>query len=642
MRREPRTSLPANGRGAGLPVDTGELASVLDEFAATVTQEFSLDDILRQLAQAVTRVLQVHGAGVAAPGADGAAVRMVYASSGPVQELELSQEKNQEGPCVESLASGRVINLADIGVEGRWPAYQERAVALGVHAVTTVPLVARDHHWGVLDLYREAPLPLSAAELAAARTLAHLATSYLVVADDRDTARRAQSELAERAMRDTLTGLPVRWVFLEHLAHALARLRRGSHHVAVLFLDLDGLKYVNDTYGHAAGDRLILAGVERVRATLRPSDLLARIGGDEFVVLLEDLAHAEDATEVARRALEALSVPYRTDGHPIPLSASIGVATTTEFDTAGATLIAHADSAMYQAKRAGRGSFEVFDPARYARERSSASRQERLARELELALDRGELEVHYQPIIDLDQGSAGRGRGPYAVEALARWRHPERGLLNAGAFIDIAERSGLLPALGGWILRTACRQLSDWDRRLGDGAPRFLFVNVAPVELLQPEHADVVARGLEEAGIEPGRLTVEITESALAQETEAAAAAIEALRTLGCRVAIDDFGTGYSSLSRLIDIAATTVKIDKAFTHGLGSRSGAVAIISAVKALGDSLQRIVIAEGVEDEETLQQLRELGIRHVQGYHLSVPMSAEDLVASGALTRPAGDA
>jgi diguanylate cyclase (GGDEF)-like protein len=633
---------PEVGRGRGRGVNASELATVLDQFAATVIGDFALTDILRQLALGATRVLHISGAGVTSPGPEGELLRMVFTTSAAVQALERIQEMLQKGPCQDCYDAGRVINLAELSTEGTWPDYQRRAEEVGIRAVTAIPLQARGRRWGVLAVYRSEPLALSVDELAAATTLAHLATSYLVVAEDRDAARRAEQALSVRAMRDALTGLPVRWVFLEHLEHALARLHRASTYVAVLFIDLDGLKYVNDTYGHAAGDALLSTCGERIRAALRPSDVLARIGGDEFVVLIEETHQRNDAVGLAQRIVDSLAAPYRSGRHVIRPSASIGIALTDDPATPAATLVAHADSAMYQAKRSGRGGVRVFDPVGYATARADAATQERHARELQTALENDELLVHYQPIFELSGEDEDQDvEKMYAVEALVRWRHPREGLLTAGAFIDAAERGGLLPEMGASVLRQACQRFSAWRDEMGDVAPGRLFVNLSPSELVDQRLVDGTTAALADAGLAPSCLTIEVTESALMQQVGVAVNTLAALRELGCEIAIDDFGTGYSSLSRLIEIPATTIKIGRSFTSGLTGDTGAAAVISAVHSLGQSLGRVVIAEGIESYKTVQALRALGIRYVQGFYLAVPMSADALLdrlrAGGSGTR-----
>ncbi len=623
-------------------VDQSALSAALDDFCATVNDEFSSEDVLRQLAAAAVRVLDVDGAGVmVVQGGD--LLRFAFSTGllhAEVASAERCQDVLREGPCWDSYRSQRVVDSADLTAEGRWPAYQRHAVRAGLRAVTALPLRARARGWGVLNLYRSSPRRLDPQELAAAQTLANLATSYLVVAADRDSARRAQNQLAQHAMHDSLTGLPVRSVFLEQLAHALARLDRHPAHVGVLFLDLDGLKYVNDTYGHAAGDRLIRTSAERVRAALRPSDVVARVGGDEFVVLLEDLDGPADAACIAQRVLAELAAPYRPDGQLVTPSASLGLAVTSDPERTPDALIAHADAAMYRAKRAGRGRYEVFDPAWYAAERARATARQDLSTALRTALREGQLELHYQPIIDLTgSGDVARpgsdpavptARGPvYGVEALARWRHPERGLLAAGEFIDLAERSGLMVELGGWVLRTACEQLASWDRLLGSHAPRRVFVNLSVPELVRPGLADHVATCLHDSGVAASRLVLEITESDLFRDPQAVTAAVDLLRALGCELAIDDFGTGYSSLSRLVQVPVSTLKIDKSFTHGLSDSPAIAGVVAAVVLLGHKLQCTVVVEGVEDAPTLDALRALGCTHAQGYHVALPQHPDQL-------------
>jgi diguanylate cyclase (GGDEF)-like protein len=630
----PATAWAARADDGGAPataVDAEALAGVLNDFAATVTGDFSVDDILRQLGSGITRVLDVDGAGVLTPRSPGGVLRVAFATPGAGESLDRLQEGAQEGPCHECHAGGRLVEVADLAAGERWPEFERRAAALGVHSVTSVPMRARGRLWGVLDLYRRAPGRLSAAELAAATTLANLATSYLVVAADRDTARHAQDELAHRATHDPLTDLPTRWMFFEHVTHALAGLARRSGQVGLLFLDLDGLKQVNDTFGHLTGDRLLTTAAERVRAALRPTDILARLGGDEFVVLLENLTKPSDAERVAQRILDELTVPYRPQGRTINTSASIGIATTDDPRQTADALVLQADSAMYRAKEAGRGRYEVFDADLHAAEKARTTAEERLIAELGTALREDQLELHYQPIVDVlaDTGQPGAG-GVYAVEALVRWLHPSRGLLTAGAFIDAALRGGLISDLGAWVLTAACRQLRAWDDSLGDLAPRRVFVNVSTQELTDPLLPVRVADALAATGVGAHRLTLEITESGMITSPEVTVGALDQIRDLGVQLAIDDFGTGYSSLSRLTQIPASTLKVDQSFTRDLAVNRDAAAVVAAVLLLGHNLRRTVVVEGVEDAETLAGLRELGCTHVQGYFLSTPKHPEDLV------------
>jgi diguanylate cyclase (GGDEF)-like protein len=506
----------------------------------------------------------------------------------------------------------------------------------------------------VLDLYRAEARRLDADELAAAWTLAQVATSYLVVTADRDAARQASQELAYRARHDPLTGLPVRWVFVEQLTHALARLARHPGQVGVLFADLDGLKHVNDTYGHEAGDRLLRTCGERIRTAVRPSDVVARVGGDEFVILLEDLAGPDAGGAIARRVLAELAQPYHPHGQVLQPSASLGLALTQDPTLSPAALIAHADSAMYRAKRAGRGRYEIFDPATCAADRASAGVREDAAAALRAALQAGELTLHYQPVLalgahpeaprsngvlrPLDDGAPEVGRGAtwptptvYAVEALARWQHPTRGLLAAEHFIPAAERAGLMSELGRWVLATACEQLAAWTSDLGPHAPPRLFLNVSTDQLTDPRLPVDLAAVLQRTGLAPGRLTLEVTETGLMADPATATRCLRALDRLGCELAIDDFGTGYPSLNRLVDLPAATWKVDRSFTGDLVHRPAAAAVLSAVLQLGRQLRRTVIVEGVENDRTMSALRRLGCTHAQGHHLGRPQTAAEITA-----------
>ncbi|WP_298457427.1 bifunctional diguanylate cyclase/phosphodiesterase [uncultured Cellulomonas sp.] len=626
----------ARRRSAGAPaltgahdVDTDALAAVLNDFAATVTGDFSVDDILSQLGSGVARVLDVDGAGVMTPRAGGGVLRVVFATPGPAEAVERLEESLGEGPCHDAYLSGEPVAVDDLTSTGRWPALERRAGAVGVRAVTAVPMRARGRLWGVLNLYRLDSGPLTAAEQAAATTLANLATSYLVVAADRDAARNAQDELAHRATHDPLTDLPTRWMFFEQVSHAIAGLARRPGHVGVLFLDLDALKEANDTFGHEAGDRLLTTVAERVRGAVRPTDVLARLGGDEFVVLLEDLTTPGAAGTVAQRILDSLRVPYRLAGRAVSTSVSIGIATTDDPAQTADALVSQADSAMYRAKDAGRGRYEVFDAVTHAAERARTTAQERLIADLTHALRAGELVLHYQPIVDLLAAPADRERGVYAVEALVRWRHPTRGVLPAGAFIDAAVGGGLINDLGAWVLAEACRQLTAWDDELGARAPQRVFVNVSTQELTDPRLPGRVADTVRAHGLDPRRLTLEITESGVISHPEVTVSALEQVRALGVQLAIDDFGTGYSSLGRLLEIPATTLKVDQSFTRGLSGNRDAAAVVSAVLLLGHNLRRTVVVEGVENAETLEALHELGCTHVQGYFVSMPQHPDEL-------------
>ncbi|NAZ83752.1 EAL domain-containing protein [Kineococcus sp. R8] len=619
-------------------VDRTALSEVLAEFAATLLADYAVRDIVAHLVAATTRVLAVDGAGVMVtgdplPGAppDGGLLRMALATQGTVEDLEARQDAEQSGPCMDCHRSGAVVTSHDLAVAGDWPGYQRQATAQGLHAVLAVPMRARGRGWGVLDVYRCAPGPFTDDEVAVARTLADVATSYLVVAADRDSARRAQEELAWRAMHDPLTGLVVRWVLMERLERALAGLDRRTAVVGTLFLDLDGLKAVNDTHGHSAGDELLRRAAASIAGALRPTDVLARVGGDEFVVLLESMSTPEEAAVVAERILSLLRSTGDAAPGPRP-SASIGIAVTSDPSTAPEALLARADAAMYAAKRAGRGRIAVAgdelpvpgattaaDPAP-----ASPTRRVELALELERALDRAELVLHYQPIVDLTSGDV------YGVEALARWEHPSRGLLPASAFVHVARNNHLVHRLDSWALGAACRQLTRWDEELGAAAPRRVFVNLCVASLRDRSLPGEVAAALAECGLAAERLVLEITE--LGTLTELGTGhVVRALAELGCGLAIDDFGSGNASLNRVLEVPVPILKVDQSFAAALGAThagraAAATAALSAALTLGRLVGRPVIVEGVEDERTADALRELGFRYAQGVHFGAPLPA----------------
>ena len=453
---------------------------------------------------------------------------------------------------------------------------------------------------------------------AAGEDAQELMTQVRLLQQSVTTLRRERDQLAARALRDPLTGALSRSVFYDELTRALARMERKSHMLAVLFVDLDRLKQVNDCHGHAAGDELIRQTVTRLTACLRPSDAVARIGGDEFVILLDDLQHPKEAEVVAERVLESLSEPcHVTANVVVSPSASVGIALAEPGSMDSDTLLSHSDAAMYKAKQAGRGRYELFDAAAY----TAANARVLLEAELRRALPAGQLMLHYQPIFDLTSGAA------RAVEALLRWKHPTKGVLTADSFIDVAEDSGLLIEIGPWVVAESCLQLARWDAILGDRAPQRIFVNLSVTELIQTGLHDCIETAAANAGVSPNRLVIEVTESGMLDNPESVSTALSRLLDLGCGVAIDDFGTGYSALSRLVELPADILKIDRSFVQSLSHREEAAAVIAAVLLLAHNLRKTVVAEGVEDADALATLAELGCSHAQGYHLGRPQSAD---------------
>jgi diguanylate cyclase (GGDEF)-like protein len=426
---------------------------------------------------------------------------------------------------------------------------------------------------------------------------------------------RVEELLAHRATHDPLTELGTRTVFLSHLERALHRLpRTDGQQAVVLFLDLDRLKYVNDTFGHLTGDAVLAEFSTRLRAAVRPSDVVARLGGDEFAVLLEEVDHPAESVVVAERILAAMRSPFVHSGRRIEICASIGIAVSATSQTTPDVLVAHADAAMYRAKQRGRGRFELFDDDAY----TATVRRQSLEQELRSAVDRGQLLLHYQPIRDLNAGSI------HAVEALLRWQHPERGLVSAAEFIHVAEDSDLLPLMARWLFETACCQLAGWDAELGADAPEAMFVNVAGSQLSDAGLVEAIADAVSGAGIAADRLFLEITESQIIADPLATAVNVAALQDMGCSLVVDDFGTGYSSLSRLSELPISVLKIDRSFVHAMINNRRTAAIAASVALLAHNLGHTVIAEGVETREELVAVTELGCELAQGFYIAPPL------------------
>jgi diguanylate cyclase (GGDEF)-like protein/PAS domain S-box-containing protein len=445
-----------------------------------------------------------------------------------------------------------------------------------------------------------------------------------IVLNARDISERKafEEQLAHQAFHDPVTNLPNRALFVERVRHAIGRARREQRELGVIFLDIDDFKTINDSLGHGAGDAALIDIGRRLSASVRSSDTAARFGGDEFVVLLEDLEGAQTAVEVAERILEDLRQPLIVAGKELVVRGSIGISILEQSSTAGADeLIRDADAAMYIAKRDGKGGYRVFEPEMHA---GVLARLE-LRADLQRALDAGQFELHYQPIVRLADGRVA------GMEALLRWQHPERGLVVPGDFVPFAEETGLIVPIGRWVLREACRQAVVVQRLWSDGGANdglYMCVNLSVKQL---QHSDVIADvqdALADSGLDPGLLTLEITESMLIDDPEIAVVKLKELRTLGVRVAMDDFGTGYSSLSYLSRFPVDVIKMDRSFLRPEATRE-AVDLSSAVVALGSSLSLEVVAEGIELDEQLNRLRELGCELGQGFHFAHPMESAHL-------------
>jgi diguanylate cyclase (GGDEF)-like protein len=425
--------------------------------------------------------------------------------------------------------------------------------------------------------------------------------------------RKSYRALSHTAYHDELTGLPNRAAFNRHLEHALLGVQRGQGQIALMFLDLDRFKHVNDTLGHAAGDQLIREFASRLARTVKPSDMIARMGGDEFAIISHIVAGKRDIEALCQEIMAEVSKPFEVLGVQNYIGVSIGIAVAPSAGTDRSELARKADIALYEAKNTGRSRFQLFSEELGER----LSKRQRLESDLRLALETGAgLDVFYQPVYSASDLTIS------GVEALARWQHPTLGPIAPLTFVPLAEECGLIGALGDWVLRTACRAASAWD--IGTVA-----VNVSPIQFNQPDFAKRVLAVLAETHLPPSRLEIEITESTLLDRSHMAEAGLKILREAGVKVALDDFGTGYSSLSYLLNLDVDRIKIDKSFVYRLGESQSSLSIIQAIVTMARAVGVAVTAEGVETNEQRELLTLIGCDHLQGYILSRPLTARAL-------------
>ncbi|MBZ6077186.1 putative bifunctional diguanylate cyclase/phosphodiesterase [Microvirga puerhi] len=437
---------------------------------------------------------------------------------------------------------------------------------------------------------------------------------WVATYEDITERRQAETQIAYMAHHDALTDLANRVLFREQMERSLVHAHRHDSRVAVLCLDLDRFKDVNDTLGHETGDALLKLVAQRLLACVGEEDVVARLGGDEFAVLQLSIQEPHDAAVLAMRIVESLGAPYDIEGQEIVIGTSIGIAFAAEGSPTPDQLLKHADLALYRAKSGGRGTFRFFEPE--MDEQLQARRV--LEVDLRKALVNGEFELFYQPQVDI------RKKVITGYEALLRWRHPERGIVSPGEFIPIAEDIGLISPLGEWVIQEACQEAAKWP------ASMKVAVNLSPVQFRNKNLVQCVKNALTASNLCPSRLEVEITESVLLQDNDATLATLHQLRKLGVRIAMDDFGTGYSSLSYLRSFPFDKIKIDQSFVQGLSSRADCLAIVQSIAGLGANLGMSTVAEGVETEDQLIQLRAAGCTEVQGYYFGRPKPARELV------------
>ena len=481
---------------------------------------------------------------------------------------------------------------------GRLPA----AAAPHLASAAAVPITPSDGPVGVLAVYSAAPEAFSADDVAFLEAVAHIVSAAL-------SRQIVEEELRHQAVHDRLTGLPNRALLLDRLSRAMGRLGSRQPSLAVLFVDLDDFKLVNDSLGHSVGDAVVAAVAARLEANVRAADTVARFGGDEFVVISED-ADETVARDLAERLRVALAEPMEIRGRTISVTASIGFVVTSDGACSLDALMSDADMAMYEAKRAGKDGVAMFAPE--LRRRATAEME--IVSGIRSGLAAGDFRLYYQPIVEAVGGDL------IGVEALVRWEHPTAGLLAPGHFIHYAEHSGLIVPLGEWVLRTACRQSAEWRRAGRRGA---VSINVSGVQLTGSDIVDSVRRALHDTGADPADISLEVTESAVMSDVERAEVALRQLRDIGVHVGMDDFGTGWSSLSQLARLPFDFVKIDRSFVRDLDRDERTAAMLQSMVALCDALDLSVVVEGVETAEQLGHLRRLGVRMVQGYLLGRP-------------------
>jgi diguanylate cyclase (GGDEF)-like protein len=599
-------------------MDKDQLAEVLGEFARTMVTDFPIQGILDHLVKRIVDVLPITAAGVTLI-TPSLLPRYIAASNDAALRFEKLQSELGEGPCLAAYRAGEPVSVPDLHCEERFPRFSVRALEIGLTAVFTFPLRHDDVLLGALDLYRDTAGSLSASAFSAAETLAEVVAAYLINAQARSDLQDSSEQSREAALHDPLTGLPNRTLLMERLEHAFLRARRSGKTTAVFVVDLDRFKAVNDTFGHQVGDQLLVAVGERLTGALRPGDSLARLSGDEFVIVCEELDDASQADSIALRFDAALAVPFALDAEAVSVHASIGIAFTGPGGGVPEELIHDADLAMYRTKRRKHQGHEMLD----LRELHLAEHRAGLARSLPGARQRGELHVVYQPIV------ATAGGRLVGTEALLRWMHPTRGPVAPAVFIPFAEQSGQIVELGHWVLTQACRTRARWQR--GTATELQISVNVSAHQFMSAGFADTVAAALEADSTDPRLLTLELTEGVFVRDGERALVVLNELKAIGVNLALDDFGTGYSSLSYLKALPIDTLKIDQIFIADLDGDPTGHPILTAIMQLAHGLGMNVIAEGVETAEQHQQLNELGSDYCQGYYFGRPMPTRGIEA-----------
>jgi diguanylate cyclase (GGDEF)-like protein len=486
-------------------------------------------------------------------------------------------------------------------------------------AYAVVPIITGDGQvLGTICVIDTAPHAWTHAEINGLIDVSSMLMMELELRSDLTLKRQTQEHLLYSTLHDALTGLPNRSLFTERLRHAMRRAARHPDDLfAVLFLDLDRFKDINDNLGHFAGDELLRAVARRLEACIRPEDTVARLSGDEFAILLESITDTSDAGRVAERIEEALSFPINLAGAEVTTSASMGIVTSSMAHDQPEQLLRSADMAMYRAKAAGRARYEMFDRAMH----TDALERLRLETDMRRAVEQGEFLLHYQPVVSL---RTGRVTG---LEALIRWQHPERGLVHPADFIPVAEETGLIVPIGKWVLLEACERIKEWQDAYPRKEPLTMGVNLSVKQFSQPDLLDQITNALEVTGVLPSSLQLEITESAIIDKGHAATSILSRIRELGPQVYLDDFGTGYSSLSYLHGLPIDAIKIDRAFVSSMDTDDKNLRLVRTILTLAEIVGVRAEAEGISTSEQLRELRALNCEQGQGYLFSAPITRE---------------
>lgn len=624
LRRERELLAEAHRLNAELEADRAQLATWSQRMAELLEASRTLlgllvhstlpQDVLRAGIEALAKLLRARYGAIGLLDEEGKLVQFVYCGISAEQAQAIGHFPEGTGLLGVVVREDQTLRLEDMSRDPRsdgFPPHHPKMKSL-----LAVPVSHQGRVYGRIYLCdREDGEPFSVEDELLAQSFAHSISLVLDNAREIEQNRLAMQQLDFMAHYDPLTGLPNRLLFADRARQAILRHGRDGGHLALLFLDIDNFKIVNDTLGHPFGDALLKQAAQRVQGVLRQSDTVARLGGDEFAVLLPDLGEDADAGRVAQKILDVLVQPYTLDEQETFASASLGIALYPGDGDSVDLLLKHADTAMYHAKSQGKNNYQFF----CTEMTRQAQRRLELEQYLRRALERDEFMLHYQPLLELHGGAV------FGVEALLRW-YPAVGKVSAAEFVPLAEETGLIVPIGAWVLATACRQVRVWRDR---GWPLCLAVNLSARQLRDPGLAETLREVLEEVGLPGDLLELEITESLLMQDTERTLDLLREVKELGVRFSVDDFGTGYSNLSYLKRFPLDTLKIDRSFVQDVATDPDDAAIVMAILALGQALKLRVIAEGVETQEQAEFLRKSGCRLGQGYLFGHPQPADVL-------------